>query len=403
MPSTNNYKGLLLIIVIGLCTVAVGHILDFLLKKSEVKKLHNYLLNLSIKLTNVPINEWMFGIAKDFIEFFLERHESLKEFFVEHFEKYYEGLPGFKNKKLSVRDDKERMRNRTAVAGAFLIFYIIIYADMFIKGTFEAIQPNTIFFFVFIITFFLFALFPIYLFLDNCYSKRGEDIPKWFFLLLTSCFISVVYSSFLVNASLYLFSLSPSDNSYWLHKSGEIILWKNVLTLIFLNFPFDFLTILITYSLFVLYTEKRFPLFLVAIVDLLSSALLTIFLYACLLCIDNNWDFTAFLSASIEAVFWFYDVLHVLLFQTRDFLFGINNLTVPNLYLFPLIFSTFLPVTIYIAIILILLFCKLVLKFAIRVFSVIGEREESVFKQFAVLLAVVMTAFKVFYDYLTLP
>jgi hypothetical protein len=75
-----------------------------------------------------------------------------------------------------------------------------------------------------------------------------------------------------------------------------------------------------------------------------------------------------------------------------------NNLS--ELHLLPMLLTTFVPVAIYMSVFIFLAFAKIVMSIIGRFFEVIGEREESVFKQFAILAVILMTAVKAVYDFL---
>ena len=72
-----------------------------------------------------------------------------------------------------------------------------------------------------------------------------------------------------------------------------------------------------------------------------------------------------------------------------------------DIHLLPMLLTTFVPVALYMGVFIFLALCKPVMWSAGRLFSVIGERDESVFKQFTTLLALILGAVKAIYDYLS--
>ena len=73
-----------------------------------------------------------------------------------------------------------------------------------------------------------------------------------------------------------------------------------------------------------------------------------------------------------------------------------------DIHLLPTLLTTFVPVALYMSVFVLISFCKPVLKLASRIFSVIGEKEQLVFKQFGFLIASILATVKAIYDVLTL-
>jgi len=140
----------------------------------------------------------------------------------------------------------------------------------------------------------------------------------------------------------------------------------------------------------------------VAILDINISAILSFLLYVVLRWIANGNGTHNLIDTFYMSIKWIHElglcVVSVVTRKPCDF--KLTNL--PDIHLLPLLLTTFIPVTLYMSVFIILSFAKPILRFSERIFIAVGEKEDSVFKQFGVLLATIMAAVKAIYDYLTI-
>jgi hypothetical protein len=213
--------------------------------------------------------------------------------------------------------------------------------------------------------------------------------------LLSSCISFIA-----INVAINFIPISIL-NSHWFFVEHEELKPTSPFILTIFNFPFDFITIFITFTLLSYFVRKKHSFYLMALVDIVVSAFLAIILYTLLLTIEGGQLFSNFSQYCNDAFGWFKDIIRYL----TSSLF-VNNIEVVNnlkdIHLLPILLSTFIPVFIYMAIFLSLSFCKPIIWITSRFFSIIGEKEKSVFKQFGILISIWMAAIKSIYDYITI-
>jgi hypothetical protein len=165
-------------------------------------------------------------------------------------------------------------------------------------------------------------------------------------------------------------------------------------------YPLLLATIAVTLRLLGYVRRRRSGFLAVAVLDTVLSLAFSVLLYAVLLAIEAGWDFLHFHRYVTAAVAWLADVggcFGQFLLRRRP----IGWAGLRDVHLLPILLTTFVPVALYMGVFIFLAFCTAVMRLAARVFAVIGERDQSVFKQFATLLAVILAAVKAIYDWLS--
>lgn len=432
-----DYKGFLIVVAVGLSVVAIGAIADFLVKRNEIKWLHGKFLRLSEALANIPLREWQVKIAIVGIKVVKSADEV--------------GLRclGFPDKLL--KSAFARVLPSGSIHPRVFLFIILIFFLVY-----ELVVVGAIYIYESTVLFVVFGIAALLLLQWNYWSIHPKilcGVAWWFiivkvmsysfwrgtawilsapvFLIAGILACSVPYSYRLVKkrdsnvglmmmnimfihvvlsfvAITFAFGFIPLSlvNSDWYYSYNGGALPSaihNIIPLYILNFLFDFFTLIMSVLLLKLVVRYRRFIGVVAVVDIVISAILTVTLYSFLLVKENGWDFLHFNVYFADSLHWFKDVI-VGIYQADKYnepwakhLAGLRDI-----HLLPLLLTTFVPVALYMSVFILISFCKPVLKLASRIFGAVGEKEESVFKQFGFLIAAIMAAVKAIYEVLTL-
>jgi hypothetical protein len=433
---SNANKGWLIVIAVGLSLVAIGAIADFLVRKHEIKRLHSRFLKLSEALTKISLREWQVIFARAGIKA------------VESFQKFAYAFVVFPIKFL------DGVFKRLPLLKAHSQFFVAIFVCLFCVPHLPFRGNRIVLFYCIIGVGFIFSflwkfprehfhlfclgtllwcilfglmndlfkalnianhLYWFYLPIMIIYLISGFTLPSFRILphkyayiasfFMNSLFISFVLSSI---AMLYADFFIPrfSLQSNWFEYINESLAPKSFLSMLMLyciNFPFDLAT-MVAFLLLLRFVikHKRF-IGAVAVADIIISALLTVSLYSCLLMVAHNWDIPRFFYYFDQSLHWFKDVIvGIYKSSASNEPFEKHSAGLPDIHLIPILLTTFVPVVLYMSFFVLISFCKPVLKLAGRIFGAVGEKKESVFKQFGFLITTIMAAIKAIYDLLTL-
>lgn len=188
----------------------------------------------------------------------------------------------------------------------------------------------------------------------------------------------VVVSSILSTVSLFIGAniAEPGITGFWFTENHSENSLGLSLLLALINLPFDFITISISVLLLNLIINQKMPLILAAILDIIISLVLSIFLYAMIEYMSSR---SAVFSGSIQNGFnWFANI----------FTGNYSLLSNDQLMLTPLMLTTCVPVLIYMGT---LLFVVLVLKPLSKVASymcgLLSEKDNSPFFELATVIS----------------
>ena len=183
----------------------------------------------------------------------------------------------------------------------------------------------------------------------------------------------------------------PAD-SHWYVNAASRVLPRSSLSLVALNFPFDFLTIAVTAAFLNLVRKHKYGLLLFALGDAAVSAILTVCLRAVLLGFESGWD-GGIPGIAIASYTWFLDAGSAILTALVEGT-SMRLMAVHDVHLLPLLLTTFVPVLLYLIPFLALGLTKGILVVVARVFRVAGSKKKPVFSQFAVLISAVVALIK---------
>ncbi|MHC4864183.1 MAG: hypothetical protein ACYTEX_08875 [Planctomycetota bacterium] len=375
-------KGWMLCIAVGLCLIAAGHIVDFLLKKAELRKLHAWFLRWAKVLSDTPIQRWQVRIANVGYNAIHALHSivcaTLGHRPTGPFHPITRGL-----------DECRKPR-------PFLLF-----------AAFSFILPVCAFGYFVLDSWVVGSIalpFVAALLLGWCHSGLALSSRRVFTLDFQTAVMAIALVSTLLSLCATLLTLYgiPEHllNTRWYVLDQGWLQPAYPLLLPVLNLPFDLATIAVTLRLLGYVRRRRSGFLAVAVLDTVLSLAFSVLLYAVLLAIEAGWDFLHFHRYVTAAVAWLADVggcFGQFLLRRRP----IGWAGLRDVHLLPILLTTFVPVALYMGVFIFLAFCTAVMRLAARVFAVIGERDQSVFKQFATLLAVILAAVKAIYDWLS--
>jgi len=165
-------------------------------------------------------------------------------------------------------------------------------------------------------------------------------------------------------------------NTHWYHVVRNELTPTFPFLLTFINFPFDFATILVSILLLrIIIKHKRFIAF-IAIIDIFISAILTITLYSFLLLVKEGWDILHFHTYFVESLQWFKEIIIGTYQSVKYHEPLVKNLeSRPDIHLLPILLTTFIPVVLYMSVFIFISFCKFIMMLAARIFGAVGEKE----------------------------
>ena len=358
--------------IVSASLIALAHIFDLLLYKKEIHKFYSLLLRGSNLISRTPIKEWQLKIARAgdiFLNLLYLSTFILYAVFCIY------------------RADKniipERLRrfgfHRILAFISFLSIYIVIYYffvnKLWVLGCLcvPIIYHN-------IVT----SLFPL--------NERFPKFMKYALKLIPVVFISSVLSMIALYISIYKIDPNFSSSTWFFLSQGKLYP-NNSFVLTLLNFPFDFITICITLYLLNIVIRKNGYIILIAILNIITSLLISIFLYSMLLLLGQNGNFLQFHAYLIKSIIWYKDVF--LAFLAYLGLISHNSFAyLPNIHLLPLLLTTLVPVLIYMSTFIALTLLKYLFKLISRFFGVLGENEKPVFKVYITSILIIIGAIK---------
>lgn len=206
-----------------------------------------------------------------------------------------------------------------------------------------------------------------------------------FLISITLTFITLAFSTKLdpgynkLNNSMWFygnsyFSLIPADIQNPVGLLGDCIL------ILFINFPFDFLTIISTITIlkhFIL--KKKLPIIPVALLNIVISGILAIFSYFAIdiyeFIIRGEFHFNYLYDYFKGSIRWF--------LNTTEFVFcafthcrEINFFNLVDLNLYPVVLTTFFPVALYMIFLIFMSISKVFIKIIAKFFEVFIERKD---------------------------
>jgi len=327
------------LIFVATILVSLGKITDWFLRKTHKEAMLIALGEAEHNIKRIPFNEWAYHISNKVLSVY---------------EYLYKIISG---------DTKVKFFSGSSsviallIVVSFLLTIIGVYFDLNMYGTgMPAIIALTLGY-----SFFM---------MGGRMLKNASLFPYMYRIVVVSSILSTV--SLFIGANI----AEPGITGFWFTENHSENSLGLSLLLALINLPFDFITISISVLLLNLIINQKMPLILAAILDIIISLVLSIFLYAMIEYMSSR---SAVFSGSIQNGFnWFANI----------FTGNYSLLSNDQLMLTPLMLTTCVPVLIYMGT---LLFVVLVLKPLSKVASymcgLLSEKDNSPFFELATVIS----------------
>lgn len=379
-------KDSLLVIVLGLFLVVIGNLIDIIVRKNELENINAVLNKWAERLRNVPIRDWQIAIAEFGVNFFSYSPNQVNSIFESTNRPsttYYVFRFFFIGRNMVF----------LPMFAFFIFFFIFIHIKMGFVNPFSIKRPEDWYLSFLLFIFFLFVLRGLF---SSIY--RRYDL-----IILGNRTISSIMVIFCIVTTFLAFLATQKipylNELYWFESVDNILVPSKLILMGSLNIIFDLATIIISLILLqIVITHRRFFI-TIALIDLAISGVLTILLYSVFKLVENGYHLNGFIYHIYESALWLFTLLKIIIFGLINRSYNVDLSKIKDLHLIPILFTSFIPVTIYVSTIIFLSISKPIMWISSRIFET--EKSESVFKQFASLIAVFMALVKAAFDYFT--
>lgn len=397
--------------------VSLGKLIDWLFRERQKTAILLGLRNLENKLKNTPIRIWQAHVAGRYVGFVTKLGPTVFGFRVNYVDLHKRNKP-IPPLEASIQR-MVRLRVYLFCIAPMIVFIIfLIYEDS--RGSVERYWnislPSIpwyvvslsvpVFFFlvpVFIIVVPLILLMPLIwtLYLLDLVTLRRFGLVKHIDARFETPFRYMIISfewtlnrimpmvfistCFTVVATIIGLHFSHGHHgSYWFAVRGASLVPSDPITLAVLNFPFDFLTILISRELLKWVISKGRWISVVAVIDILISGMLALTLHSLLKAIESGQITTSALVGHLTNSWnWLASVMTLQASSTH-----------PDWPLTPLILTAFIPVSTYMSVLILLGISGILLRIAGYICGLLGEKQHTPFFELAVALSLLTTAAK---------
>jgi hypothetical protein len=326
--------------------IFLGCVADLLVVNDEWAKLKRRLFLASQRVKNSSLNDLMYLIAN----------------------KVYKLLSGtatfFKyQKKFTSSQNDHQLKRITflTIAGFGLAFlYILIF------------RPKTLLSLILFFPIFAIVLlsFFVLIFFEAKRGKHSDKFDNYWRVFFKTSFISGVVTYIAIALGNEIFSYYRISE-FWFDNTENLGVMRFSAYMGLINYPFDFLSLTVTYWCAKQISQKNGIYYLYPILDVLSSTLLSSCLYIILYSISKSEFSIVYLPATV-----------------LDLAFnGPAKAGYDFLYLLPIILTSLVPIFSLSSIFFILIFYKIFSRFLSRFLRVLSEKEGSIFKDIAAALA----------------
>lgn len=386
-------KDWILLFCIGFTIVAVGHTIDFFLSKHEVKKIHIKFKKFAGMLNHNTLSKWQYELANFTINALNILHDAIVYLVIM-----------FANPGSLLSSGKTKIFKKVLVT-LLMVFFALggmapcVYLDVMDKTSKYWIIG------IFLLPLTLITCLIFYsLYKRTLINERKsyyECIPSW-----ADLFVITFYSSLLTFIAMIIsiyFLPDIDNNSYWFTTSDNNICPTFPGLLSIINSLFDYFTILLMLIMLKAVVMGRIRWGFVVLINIVWSGFLCFILYSILLAVEKKSGIFNFHLILYESAIWAKNFIVIFFKWTINDTITIKINQIHNIRLVPIILTTFVPVSLFMSIFIVLSMSKPVIRLSSRLFKIMGEKDESVFKQLGVLISVWMFAAKAFYDYLKIP
>lgn len=376
--AASKYHEWLLLIAICLCLMAISAVIDISLRKSEVRKIHDWIYRISIKIDELPFKELQIRICHKFFRLLYYLGPKYAS---------YENVIIIEVKNTDYNDDNsDNSAGLTLLAFIFVIFTIIYSIN------------NIWMFKIVLVPFSLLYIFGFLVIGDELYYNiLNNRLGSLFVILVTSSTFSCIVNWSAIFISLHIPYIS-NDNK-WFGQYSSVIGPLNPFTMAADNYIFDFITIAIVYKSlkFIINNKKYFVI--IMLLNTVTSFILAILLYSSFKLIDGTVSLMDGILVITKSFKWFIGSINgIYMYYIKDKIIILQSLY--DIQLMPIVLTTFMPVFIISICVITLSIIKPPVMLASRIFAGISEKEESVFRQLSFTFTLIAAAAKAIYDYL---
>lgn len=371
--------------VLAICAVLIltGAFIDWILRKRHQQALLRRLAQWEIRLASLPVREWQIAIAGWGVRFWERLLGGAGRLLAA--DKRKEGIKRF----LSRKTTTDRLR---ALGVALALLSLAMQFG--IPGEANPIRqvltrPFSYESFIVVPASMFFGLLILIVAVE---AVTGSDSRPSRFLagrtgaLASSAALSGLFTLIALLVGTWI-AIPDGVYNWFIVEAGRLYPEQHLLLPI-INYPFDFLTILISISLLRWVVRAKRFIALVALLDIAVSAVLSISLHALLKVLDpqSQGDFAGHF---MEAAQWFFQV--VTLRATASS---------PDWALTPILLTTFIPVVMYMSAFVVLgLVVSPLARLSGYVCGVLSEKEKTPFAQLAILLSLLTVAAKALWEW----
>lgn len=393
--------------------VSLGKLIDWLFRERQKTVILLGLRNLENKLKNTPIRIWQAHVAGRYVGFVTKLGPTVFGFRVNYVDLLKRNKP---TPPLEARIQRMvRLRVYLFCIAPMIVFIIfLIYEDS--RGSVErywnislpsipwyVVSLSVPAFFFLVPVLIMLPLIPLIwtLYLLDLVTLRRFGLVKHFEPRFETAFgYMIIYFEWTLNRIMPLVFISTCftvvatiiglhfshghHGSYWFDVKGASLVPSNPIMLAALNFPFDLLTILISRELLKWVISKGRWISVVAMIDILISGMLALTLHSLLKAIESGQIAPSALVGHLTNSWnWLASVMTLQATSTH-----------PDWPLTPLILTAFIPVSIYMSVLILLGISGILLRIAGYICGLLGEKQHTPFFELAVALSLLTTAAK---------
>ncbi len=375
-----TWKGVLAICVV---LVILGKFIDWLHRKRHKEAMLKKLSEFEKKLGKLPVREWQLRIAQDLIrvwEWLGQASNNLLMRLAPWLSEYEPiGRFGPNNQMVYIRKHPSFLK-----AGALLTpLMVLVVLDLFSMT--ESLWHVTILL-VSPTGYVILALLLVAdRYSDRMYERLSNILEYLVYVLTYGVAAAFLVSSLFTGCAIGVgLAMGPGTaESYWFILNSGSLTPARPMSMSLLNFPFDLVTILVSIRLLQFVKEKGKHIVWIALIDIIISAALVVLLHTTLKAVEPG-GLSHIGQNFADSWNWF---IQVVTFQASP--------SHPDWPLTPTLFTTFIPVTLYMSAFIFLgIIIKPFARAASYICGLLFEKKQTPFLAFSLILSGLLTVAK---------
>ncbi len=287
-------KDWLLIVIIGLLLVSIGALLDFLILKHELRRIHKLIFSWSNALRNNTITQWQISISDFFIKTVHKIYElpiNVLSFLSWYFDQIHFALRGSNTW-------KAHLIFFSMSICSLLIIFGVPSAYLITKQWF--LGSLSVPFLIFLIV----SIIQIIRLRKKSILEQHRKLTDPSNVIIGSAFVSSIISLAALFVSSFFIPITFLD-SFWFSKANDAISPSFPFLISLINYPFDLLTLLISVWLLGYVVKNGKNIGLIAAVDVVCSAFLSFSLYLAMQLAENSFNILNSIHYAWKSFGWF--------------------------------------------------------------------------------------------------